>query len=75
MPLEEMIKRTDEVFASLIASPPAVGRERVLLPGEIELQAETANRVEGVPLSEEVVNELVELGERAGVPFPSLVEK
>lgn len=75
MPLEEVTERTDELFASLIASPPAVGTERVLLPGEIELKAESANRAQGVPLSEEVVNDLVELGDRAGVPFPSFVKK
>lgn len=75
MPLEAVTERTDEIFASLIASPPAVGTERVLLPGEIELKAESANRAQGVPLSEEVVNELVELGDRAGVPFPSFVKK
>ncbi len=75
MPLQEVTERTDEIFASLIASPPAAGTARVLLPGEIELEAETVNRMQGVPLSEEVVNDLVELGARAGVPFPSLVEK
>lgn len=73
LPLEEVTERTDEIFASLIASPPADGTDRVLLPGEIEMRAEQINKVQGVPLNEEVVNELVELGERAGVPFPSLV--
>ena len=73
MTLEEVTERTDEIFSSLIASPPAAGNKRVLLPGEIELKAELVNKVQGVPLSEEVVNELVELGAGADVRFPPSV--
>ena len=67
----EIAARVDEIFAALQASPPAAGRSRVLLPGEIEAQAETANRELGVELSQEVVSELAQLGSHAGIAFPA----
>jgi LDH2 family malate/lactate/ureidoglycolate dehydrogenase len=71
IPLDEIKPRIDEIFSALKASPPAAGKERVLLPGEIELQAETNNRKHGVELTVEVVEELAQLGSRVGVTFPS----
>lgn len=71
---DEIRERVDEILEAMRASPPAAGRDRVLLPGEIEAQAEITNRKLGVELSEEVVSELVHLGERAGVSFPAQVQ-
>jgi LDH2 family malate/lactate/ureidoglycolate dehydrogenase len=72
---DEMKRRIDEIFEALLASPPAAGRSRVLLPGEIEAQAEIKNRKLGLDLSEEVVRELVSLGQSAGVSFPLQVQE
>jgi len=68
---EEFNGRIKELFAMLTASPPVPGVERVLLPGEPELRAEAQNRELGISLSKEVVEELLDLGNRAGVTFPS----
>jgi LDH2 family malate/lactate/ureidoglycolate dehydrogenase len=71
IPPDEIAPRIDEIFSALKNSPPAAGRESVLLPGEIELQAEINNRKYGIELTLEVVEELVQLGNDVGVSFPS----
>ena len=67
---EEFDGRIKELFAMLTASPPVPGVERVLLPGEPELRAEAQNREIGIALGKEVVEELMDLGNRVGVIFP-----
>ena len=54
----------------LVTSPPAAGVERVLLPGELEQRAEARHRETGVPLSREVCNDLLAIGDECGVRFP-----
>ena len=71
IPLGEIKPRIDEIFSALKTSPPAAGRERVLLPGEIELQAEINNRKQGIELTAEVIEDLIQLGSHVGVTFPS----
>ena len=46
----------------LTASPPLPGIPRVLAPGEPELEAESRNRKFGIPIANEVVCELTDIG-------------
>jgi LDH2 family malate/lactate/ureidoglycolate dehydrogenase len=54
----------------LKSSPPAPGISRVLAPGEVEAAAESRNRKLGIPLPENVREQLVDLGVKLGVDFP-----
>jgi LDH2 family malate/lactate/ureidoglycolate dehydrogenase len=65
--------RVNAIFGMLAASPPAAGVARVLLPGEVEMQAETRNRQHGICLAGEVADELAALGAELGVDFPRAV--
>jgi LDH2 family malate/lactate/ureidoglycolate dehydrogenase len=69
MPSVLFLKRVDEIIRALRASPPAPGVPRVLVPGEPEMRTEARNRELGVPLANEVVRELSQLGDELGVPF------
>ena len=60
----------DELFDSMKACPPAEGAGGVLIPGEIEYEATQKNRMEGIELSEPVLQEFRELSEKYGVEFP-----
>jgi len=66
----EFADRMDEILRMLRAAPPAPGVPRVLAPGELEFAAEGRNRQHGIPLADEVVTQLVELGKEAGVELP-----
>jgi LDH2 family malate/lactate/ureidoglycolate dehydrogenase len=62
----------DEILRMLKAAAPAPGVPRVLAAGEVEFANESRNRELGVPLPEEVVKQLVDLGNQVGADFPSL---
>ena len=70
LPGEEFRRRMDEILGMLKTSPPALGVERVLAPGEVEFAKEALNRRLGIPLPEEVVAQLGALGSQVGLPFP-----
>jgi LDH2 family malate/lactate/ureidoglycolate dehydrogenase len=57
----------------LKSSAPALGVERVLAPGELELDTEAKHRRLGLPLAEEVVGQLVEIGNEVSVEFPARI--
>ena len=67
---EEFKQRMDAILGLLKASPAAPGQERVLLPGEIEMQQESRNRDLGIPLADEIAAQLAQLGEQLRVKFP-----
>jgi LDH2 family malate/lactate/ureidoglycolate dehydrogenase len=72
VPDREFRSRMDAILRMLKASPPAPGSGgRVLVPGEIELASEAANRERGVALARPVVEQLVLLGSELDVAFPS----
>lgn len=73
LPAGEFERRMDEILGMLKASPPAPGVPRVLAPGELELDREARNRELGIPLVDEVVAQLVDLGNEVGVLFPDRV--
>ncbi|MFI5357687.1 MAG: Ldh family oxidoreductase [Opitutales bacterium] len=67
LPAPEFARRMDEILTMLKTSPPAVGVERVLAPGEVEFATEERMRAEGIPVPEEVIDQLFELGGKVGV--------
>ena len=75
LPAGTFAARMDEITGMLRACPTAVGVEKVLLPGEIEAEQELWNRRNGVPLVQEVVQQLVSLGAEVNVAFPSRLPK
>jgi LDH2 family malate/lactate/ureidoglycolate dehydrogenase len=70
LPTGEFAARMDEILAMLKSSAPAAGVPRVLAPGELELDTEARHRLLGLPLAEEVVGQLVAMGNQVGVEFP-----
>jgi LDH2 family malate/lactate/ureidoglycolate dehydrogenase len=71
LPADEFSERMDEILRMLKTSAPALGVPRVLAPGELELDTESQYRLHGLPLTEEVTRQLVDLGNQVGVDFPS----
>jgi LDH2 family malate/lactate/ureidoglycolate dehydrogenase len=72
LPDDEFRRRMDAILRMLKASPPAPGAgNRVLVPGEIELANEQANKARGIALAAPVVAQLVSLGAEHDVPFPA----
>jgi LDH2 family malate/lactate/ureidoglycolate dehydrogenase len=51
------------------ASKPSPGTPGVVIPGDPERLAEADRRVNGIPLSPAVVNDLRSIGARTGIPF------
>ena len=71
LPQDEFLARMDEVLTMLKSSAPALGVARVLAPGELELDTEARHRMMGLPLAEEVVRQLIDIGSQVGVEFPA----
>lgn len=69
-PLDEYNASVDDMFATLRGSEPVELAQRVMIPGDPEAIA-LADRLErGIPLHPSVVEELRELGQERGVPYP-----
>jgi LDH2 family malate/lactate/ureidoglycolate dehydrogenase len=45
-------------------------QEKVLIPGDPEREFELDRRKNGIPLLDKVIQDLSELGDKMGVPFP-----
>jgi LDH2 family malate/lactate/ureidoglycolate dehydrogenase len=71
MPMDAFETRMQTLAERVKAQPPAEGVEEILMPGEPEDRNEQARRVQGIPLTPDVVLTLKAEGERAGVPFPT----
>ena len=46
----------------------------MLIPGDPEAMARANRSLNGVPLDQETIDQLIGLGEKVGVPFPASVE-
>ncbi len=75
LPAAEFARRMDEIIGMLKSSPAAPGVAEVLAPGEVEFEKECRNRAEGVPLADEVAEELRALGDAVRVDFPQSVKR
>ena len=53
------------------AVPPVDEVERVIIPGDPEAMARADRSANGVPLDQETIDQLIDLGEKVGVPFPA----
>lgn len=62
-------KRIDHWIEVFRKTKPAPGHDAVLIPGDPEYAAEQLRSKEGIPLIENVVNDLREVSKRTGVPF------
>jgi LDH2 family malate/lactate/ureidoglycolate dehydrogenase len=68
-PLEDFKRDMAALMVELRNAPKAEGQTRIYLAGEKEFEQEAENRVNGVPLLEEVVKGLDQIGREVGVPF------
>ncbi|WP_164553236.1 Ldh family oxidoreductase [Brevibacillus marinus] len=67
MSLQEFKSRMDQMIRQIREIPLMEGVERIYLPGEIELEKTKEREANGIPLSLEIVDELVRVGKRYGV--------
>lgn len=72
MPSQIFKSRIQQFVDEIHACQPMEGVERIYVPGEVELQVANRRRTEGIPLSGDLNNQLVQLGEQVGEPFPAM---
>jgi LDH2 family malate/lactate/ureidoglycolate dehydrogenase len=72
---EEFQARIDHLCAEIRALPPAPGHQAVLLPGDPERQTKAERLENGIPLSQEVIDELIALGKCYGVDVADYLPK
>ncbi|WP_221038380.1 Ldh family oxidoreductase [Gelria sp. Kuro-4] len=58
--------RINELSKRLVALPPALGHEEVLLPGEPERRIKRERMDKGIPLTTEIMKELIAVGQSCG---------
>lgn len=68
VPIERFARRLDMMVGTLHETPPIEGGAKVLLPGELEHNAEMRQRKEGIRLSAKMAEELALLAREARVP-------
>jgi LDH2 family malate/lactate/ureidoglycolate dehydrogenase len=66
---DEFKRQIDAWVRTFRATPPAPGTEGPLIPGDPEREAEAVRRNKGIPLLQPVVDELIALSRRTGIPF------
>lgn len=66
-PAEEFKHHMDNWINRFRNATPAPGCDRVLIPGDPERETETARMKEGIPLNENVYQDLLEIGKRFGL--------
>ena len=73
--------RVDEMEKRARAIPPAEGFERVMIPGDSEVETRAIRELDGVPIVDDVWQRIVETAERTGakvvgpVPLPTKIER
>jgi LDH2 family malate/lactate/ureidoglycolate dehydrogenase len=70
MPREEFLARVDQFIDLLKDTPLAQGFDQILMPGEPELQREADFRRTGIPLANNVVDEITSIGASYGIKLP-----
>lgn len=71
MPLSGFETRMDSFHDRIKALPRAAGVDEILMPGEPEARNEARRRAEGIPVTDNVVDDLQKLGAEYGVGFPA----
>lgn len=68
-PVEEFKAAMDDMLRALKDSPKAEGHERIYVAGEIEFECEQERLKNGIPLNQNVVNDLRKVADELGIPF------
>ena len=68
---EEFKSHMDDWIKGFRNARPAKGQEKVLVPGDPERECEIKRKKEGIPLMTTVLQDLVQLSQRFGIPFNS----
>lgn len=71
--LAEFQERLAVLVDEIHACERAPGVERLYVPGEMEMETEMRRTREGIPLPQDVVSDLTELGKQQNEPFPFAV--
>lgn len=66
---DEFKRQIDDYIRTFRKTKPAPGQTEVLLPGDPEREAEAIRKVEGIPVVEAVVNDLLNVSKETGIPF------
>jgi LDH2 family malate/lactate/ureidoglycolate dehydrogenase len=72
MALDEFRKRMEWMVGVLKVSPTSNGEEEIIMPGQIEAKIARNRRRDGIPISDEVWDELQALGHRYGEPLAAV---
>jgi LDH2 family malate/lactate/ureidoglycolate dehydrogenase len=67
MPVENFKNRVDQMIDEIKSSPKAAGVNEIFLPGEIELGIEKKRFAEGISLSDEVYEDIKQVGVECGI--------
>ena len=65
----EFKKRIDEWIRVFRNTKPAPGSSGPLIPGDPEREAEAIRSKEGIPLLKPVMDDLLEIAKKTGIPF------
>jgi uncharacterized oxidoreductase len=66
-PRGQFLEKTDELVAYVKSSRPAPGFEEVLMPGELEFRTQRRRALEGIPVDERTLSDMVRRGRELGV--------
>ncbi|MGL4280286.1 MAG: Ldh family oxidoreductase [Albidovulum sp.] len=69
--LDDFGARMDEFYARIKTLPRAAGVDEIMLPGEPEQRREDQRRRDGIPMTANIVADLIAEGEAVGVTFPA----
>jgi len=70
MPLDAFHERMQSLVTMVKSSRPAKGYDEILVAGEPEWRAEETRRLDGIPLSDGVWQNLLQAAQQLGVPVP-----
>ena len=68
---KEYRRLTGETLAAVRQTPPAPGKDEVLVPGEPEIRSRAAREREGIPIPDPIWQDLAQVGARFGVAMPN----
>jgi len=66
----EFKTRMDTALREIRNGERAPGVKRIYVPGEQSAEMAARRRKDGIPLPEAVIKDLIQLGDKLGVPFP-----
>lgn len=67
--VDEFKQRIDEWIEVFRNTKPVKGQKAVLIPGDPEHEEEAIRRKEGIPLIQPVIDDLIDISKKTGIPF------